>query len=221
MDAIPPTVQQCSTKALKLFLEELEVVNQKYGVGAKKLTSERWARLKREACYNTAPKALAGLAMCAMAVQDVELAQEYADRIRKEFPLAALDMRNVEEALVLVELLILSKYDVDRNNYLSLMKYDELTTDPVVFYQQRLKLVVAHFIEQAHGRVIEGCLKMIRAEPKLLLVLRDAGIISDDVRTLGPRSVTPAHKATLCIFEALGTTSEYTIKGRRLLQLYL
>lgn len=207
-------------KALRLSMEELEVVNKQYGVANKKMTPELWATLKREPCYNSAPEALCGLAMSAMAAKKTEESLQLVKRVRNEFPYAVKDMRGVAEAVVRIELMDLVNFDLERDNYLSLLKYDELVSDPVVFYTQHLKKVVGFYVESFPGQAIEECLRLIRAEPKLLPALKEGGVVAKDLR-LGPTTDTPARQVIRLIFEALGPTNEHVEKGRKVLQLYL
>eukprot|EP00796_Vickermania_ingenoplastis_P011415 gene11415-7919_t len=208
------------SKSLRYSRDEMKVVNQRYGVEGKKMTKEMWDKLKREACYNSAPQALCGLAMCAMAVEDRPAAQRIVTDIRREFPYATKDMLDVAEALVRIELMILTDFHVNRDSYVSLMKYDNLTSDPAAFYRQHVKLAVAHFLEGAHQRCIEECLRIIRAERKLLPALKESGILPPDTE-LTRSTQTPARKVVLGVMEALGPMNEHTITGRKMLQMYL
>lgn len=208
------------TKSLRYSREELKVVNARYGVEGKKVTKALWDKLKREACYNSAPQALCGLAMCAMAVEDRPEAKRITDEIRSEFPFATKDMLDVAEAIVRIELMILTDFHVKRDSYISLMKYDNLTSDPVAFYRQHVKLAVAHFLEGAHQRCIEECLRIIRAERKLLPALKEGGVLPKDTE-LTRSTETPARKVILGVMEALGPMNEHAITGRKMLQLYL
>lgn len=207
-------------KALRMSMQDMEVVKQRYGVPNKKMTRELWAKLKREPCYNTAPEALCGLAMCAMSAKNRDEAFRIAARVREEFPFAAQDLRSVAEALVRIELIQLVDYDPDKDTYMRLLKFDELVSEPAEFYRQHLKRAVAFYVEGVAGQAVEECLRLIRAEPKLLPALKESGIVAKDLH-LGPSAVTPARQVIRAIFEALGPTNEHVEKGRKLLQLYL
>ncbi|KAG5475754.1 hypothetical protein CUR178_03467 [Leishmania enriettii] len=207
-------------KALRLSMEHIEVVKKRYGVPNKKMTPELWAKLKREPCYNSAPEALCGLAMCALASKQRSEAFRLAAQVREEFPFAPRDMRSVAEAVVRIELIQLVDYDPDTDNYMRLLKFDELVSEPAQFYKHHLKRAVAFYVEGVVGQAIEECLRLIRAEPKLLVALKENGIVPKDLR-LGPTAVTPARQVIRAIFEALGPTNEHVEKGRKLLQLYL
>lgn len=208
------------SKSLEYSREEMNVVNERYGVKGKKLTAEMWDKLKREASYNSAPQAICGLAMCAMAIEDRTEAKRLVSEIRSEFPHATKDMLDVAEAVVRIELMILTDFHVKKDSYVSLMRYDNLTKDPVAFYRQHVKLAVAHFLEGAHQRSIEECLRIIRAEPKLLSALCEGGVLPPGTQ-LTRQVVTPARTVILGVMEALGPTNDHTITGRRMLQLYL
>ncbi|CCW60188.1 unnamed protein product [Phytomonas sp. EM1] len=208
------------TKSMEISMKEIEIVNKKYGVGRKKMTAEMWASLKREACYNSAPQAMCGLAMIYAAQNETEKALKMVERVREEFPFAVQDLRTVSEAVVRVEILHLSGYDMKKDSYLSLLKYDELIDSPVTFYKNRVKLVVAYVLDGYNAQAIEECLRIIRSERKLLPALKEGGFFPRDF-ALGPKAETPARKIILKIFESLGSTNEHVIKGRKLLQLYL
>lgn len=208
------------TKSLKYAQEELKTVNHQYGVDQKKMSKAMWDKLKREPCYNSAPQAMCGLAMCAMAVEDRPEAKRITDEIRSEFPFATKDMKDVAEAIVRIELMILTDFHVKRDSYISLMKYDNLIEEPVAFYQQHVKLAVAHFLEGAHQRSIEECLRVIRAEPKLFPALRAAGMFPAGSE-LTRATNTPARQVIRGVMEALGPMNEHAVTGRKMLQLYL
>ncbi|CAJ1028663.1 hypothetical protein Q4I30_004927 [Leishmania utingensis] len=216
----PAKGKQLFEKALRMSLEDIEIVKQRYGVPHKKMTPELWAKLKREPCYNSAPEALCGLAMCAMASKQRDEAFRLAAQVREEFPFATQDMRSVAEAVVRIELIQLVDYDPDTDNYMRLLKFDELVNEPAQFYRHHLKRAVAFYVEGVAGQAIEECLRLIRAEPKLLAALKENGIVPKDLR-LGPVAVTPARQVLQGIFEALGPTNEHVQKGRKLLQLYV
>ncbi|KAK7198528.1 hypothetical protein NESM_000814500 [Novymonas esmeraldas] len=216
----PAKSKELFEKALRLSMDDIEVVKKRYSVPNKKMTPELWTKLKREPCYNSAPEALCGLAMCAMASKRREEAFRLAARVREEFPFAPQDMRSVAEAVVRIELMKIVDYDPDTDNYMRLLKFDELVAEPAKFYRYHLKRAVAFYVEGVVGQAIEECLRVIRAEPKLLAALKEDGIVPKDLR-LGPTAVTPARQVIRGIFEALGPTDEQTQKGRKLLQLYI
>ncbi|KAF8278524.1 hypothetical protein TcBrA4_0113990 [Trypanosoma cruzi] len=216
-----PKARELFKKAYGMAMAETQVAREKLGFSReRKVTQEMWERLKREGCYNVSPQALCGLAMCAMATKDNAEAQSIVQRVREEFPFATRDLRDVAEAVNRIELLIIADFDVEKDNYVSLLTYDDLTHDPAALYRQHLKLAVAHFVEKRHHKGIEECLRLIRAEPKLLPALKEAGVVPQDL-VLGPHAKTPARQVILGIFEALGSSNEQTITGRQLLQRYL
>ncbi|KAG8343012.1 hypothetical protein TRVL_06157 [Trypanosoma vivax] len=216
-----PKARELFQKAYDRAVEETNKACERLGIGReKKMTQEAWERLKREGSYNASPQALCGIAMCAMASKDAVEAQRVVKQIRQEFPYATRDLRDVAEAVVRIELLVIADFDVDKDNYATLLTYDDLTSDPVALYRQRLKLAVAHFVEKRHHKGIEECLRLIRAEPRLLPALKEAGMVPAEM-VLGPNAKTPARQVILGIFEALGNSNEHTIKGRELLQSFL
>lgn len=208
------------SKSLRYAKEELEEVQTRYGIRGKKLTLALWEKLKREPSYNSTPQALCGLAMCAMAVEDRPEAQRLITEIRTDFPFSTKDMLDLAEAVVRMELMILTDFNVQRDTYISLMKYDNLVDDPVAFYRQHVKLAVAHFMEGAHQRCIEECLRIIRAERKLLPALKEGKVVPHDLE-LNRTAETPARKVILSVMEALGPMNEHVITGRKMLQLYI
>ncbi|KAL7697156.1 hypothetical protein NQL31_007537 [Lotmaria passim] len=207
-------------KAFRMSTEDIEVVNKRYNVANKKMTPELMASLQREPCYNTAPEALCGIAMCEMAAKKMDEAVRLVKRVRSEFPYAVKNMRSVAEAVVRIELMDLVGFEVEKDNYMNLLRYDELITDPVQFYTQHLKKAVAFYVENLSGQAIEECIRLIRAEPKLLPALKQGGVVAQDLH-LGPSATTPARQVIRLIFEALGPTDEQVQKGRKVLQLYL
>ncbi|RNF04967.1 uncharacterized protein Tco025E_07877 [Trypanosoma conorhini] len=216
-----PKARELFKKAYDMATRETQAARERLGFAKeKKVTRDMWERLKREGCYNVSPQALCGLAMCAMVSKDAAEAQRIVQQVREEFPFATRDLRDVAEAVVRIELLIIADFDVEKDNYVSLLTYDDLTHDPAALYRQHLKLAVAHFVEKRHHKGIEECLRLIRAEPKLLPALKAAGVVPEGL-VLGPHAKTPARQVILGIFEALGNTNEHTIMGRQMLQTYL
>ncbi|ESL11720.1 hypothetical protein TRSC58_00523 [Trypanosoma rangeli SC58] len=216
-----PKARELFKKAYDMAMTETQAARERLGFAKeKKVTKERWERLKREGCYNVSPQALCGLAMCAMVSNDIAEAQRIVQQVREEFPFATRDLRDVAEAVVRIELLVIADFDVEKDNYISLLTYDDLTHDPATLYRQHLKLAVAHFVEKRHHKGIEECLRLIRAEPKLLPALKAAGVVPEEL-VLGPHAKTPARQVIFGIFEALGNNNEHTIKGRQMLQTYL
>lgn len=211
---------ELNEKALQLSMADIAVVNQRYGVDHKKLDRQMWAKLKRETCYNSAPQALCGLAMCNLALEKRKEAAAFVARVRNDFPFAVRDLREVAEAVVQVELVTMTDFDVNKDTYLTMLKYDDLTEDPIVFYKTRLKLVVALYADKSYNRAIEESLRIIRSEPKLLPQLKEARIVPADL-SLSPTAKTPGRQLLLKIFEALGDMNEAVVKGRKLMQLYI
>eukprot|EP00388_Colpodella_angusta_P040294 GDKK01049797.1.p1 GENE.GDKK01049797.1~~GDKK01049797.1.p1 ORF type:complete len:125 (-),score=26.92 GDKK01049797.1:96-470(-) len=119
-----------------------------------------------------------------------------------------------------IELLFLTNFDLEKDNYVSLMKREELLNDPVAFYLTNVKLAAAHVFEKRHNAGIEECLKLIRTEPKLLGELKKAGVVAQDA-SLGQKDATPARKVIFLIFEALGNNNEHVIAARKKLSAYL
>ena len=144
-------------------------------------------------------------------------------RIRSEFPYATKDLRDVAEAVVRIELLFVSGYDLDTDNYISLLKFEDLQNDPVTFYQQRVKLAVAHVLDKKHRSAILECVKLIRAEPKLLPALKSGKVVEEDACLTGEgrAAATPARRVLFLIFEVLGNMHETTVEGRKMVEPYL
>ncbi|EPY33193.1 hypothetical protein STCU_01252 [Strigomonas culicis] len=206
-------------KALSQSLEEMDLVNKRYGVGKKKMSEELWTKLKREGCYNTAPQSLCGLGMCALSTAQVGEAMTFVKRTRSEYPYAVRDLRGVAEALVRIELFHITGFNIEDDNYATLLRFDDLVEDPVDFYNHHLKLVVSHYVEGRTRYAIQEALRIIRSEQKLLPALKERNIVPSDLR-LGPLAETPARKVLSLVFEALGPTHEDVIQGRKMLQLY-
>lgn len=206
-------------KALEFSMSDVREVNQRHHVDAKKMTPQLWAQLKREPCYNTAPTALCGLAMCEMACKNRDAAVRYIDRLRADFPFAVHDLRDVAVAVGRIDMIALSDYDAENDSMLTLLRRESEGIDTVEFYKRRLKLISAHFFESSYKAAIEEGLRLVRAEPKILAELKDGHVIPRDL-VLSPHALTPARKALQIIFRTLGPHDENVVLGRRMYQQY-
>lgn len=208
-------------KALQLFRKsarqcevEVEKLHNKLNLRAKKLTPDIISKLRQDSYYMTLPQALAGEAMALGVSGDWSNASIIAKRIRAEFPWAVQDLRLVADAVVRIELVECSGFDLLKDNYTNLMKKEDHLNDVVAFYRNNVKLAAAHYLERNHKSAIDECLRLIRAEPKLLPALKDAGVVNQEV-TLSLNSSTPARRALFLIFEGLGNTHEDVIAARK------
>jgi tetratricopeptide (TPR) repeat protein len=212
--------QELYSKSLKLATEATNAFKESIGWHTKKHTDEMWLKLRRNAQYNAMAQASAGLAMCEMANRNFAPALEIVTKIREDFPYATKDLKDVTEAIVRIELVFAAKFDLDKDNYVTLMKFEDSEEDPVKFYEQHVKLAVAHVIDKKHRAAIIECVRLIRSESKLLPVLKQAGVVEKDA-VLASNVSTPARRVIFLIFEVLGPHHETTIEGRKMLEPYL
>lgn len=216
--------RQLYAKSLKMAQEMTAERKVKMGFdGKRRETKEMWDDLRRDGAYNACAQSMAGLAMCEVAERRYSDGLAMVSRIRSEFPYATKDLRDVAEAVVRIELLFVSGYDLDTDNYISLLKFEDLQNDPVTFYQQRVKLAVAHVLDKKHRAAILECVKLIRAEPKLLPALKSGKVVEEDASLTGEgrAAATPARRVLFLIFEVLGNMHETTVEGRKMVEPYL
>eukprot|EP00331_Platyophrya_macrostoma_P016225 CAMPEP_0176473544 /NCGR_PEP_ID=MMETSP0127-20121128/42372_1 /TAXON_ID=938130 /ORGANISM="Platyophrya macrostoma, Strain WH" /LENGTH=391 /DNA_ID=CAMNT_0017868565 /DNA_START=204 /DNA_END=1379 /DNA_ORIENTATION=+ len=166
--------QELYGKALKLATESTDQFKVSIGFDTKKRTDEMWLKLRRNGHYNAMAQARAGLAMCEMANRNFAAGLEMVTKLREDFPFATKDLKDVTEAIVRIELVFASKFDLDKDNYVTLMKFEDVEEDPVRFYEQHVKLAVAHVFDKKHRAAIIECVRLIRSEAKLLPALKEA-----------------------------------------------
>lgn len=215
-----PKAQELYEKALSKATAATDAFKTTIGFDRKKQSQEQWSRLRQFGNYNAMAQSTAGLAMCEMAKRNYSKGLELATSIREQFPHATKDLRDVAEAVVRIELLFVSKFDLDKDNYVTLLKYENLQNDPLTFYEQHVKLAVAHVLDKKHRAAIIECVKLIRSEPKLLPALKAGGIVEKDCM-LSNNVSTPARRVVFLIFEVLGPHNETTLEGRKMLEPYL
>ncbi|RNF01569.1 hypothetical protein TraAM80_06962 [Trypanosoma rangeli] len=102
-------------KAYDMVMTETQTARELLGFSKEnKVTKERWEHLNCEGCYNVSPQALCGLAMCAMVSSDIAEARRIVHQVCQRFPFATQDLRDVAEAVVCIELLIIADFNVQR-----------------------------------------------------------------------------------------------------------
>ena len=207
-------------KAIDIGREKVQEAKVRLSLDKKKMTPELFDKLKADPHYFALAQALAGMGMCHCAQKRFEEAKVIVDELRNDFPTAIKELRDVAEAVVRIELLFLTNFDLEKDNYVSLMKREELLNDPVEFYLTNVKLAAAHVFEKRHASGIDECLRLIRTEPKLLPALKKAGVVPEDA-SLGQKDATPARKVLFLIFEALGNNNEHVVAARKKLSAYL
>lgn len=212
--------QELYGKALKLATEATDLFKVSIGFDTKKRTDDMWLKLRRNGHYNAMAQARAGLAMCEMANRNFTAGLEMVTKLREDFPFATKDLKDVTEAIVRIELVFAANFDLDKDNYVTLMKFEDSETDPVRFYEQHVKLAVAHVLDKKHRAAIIECVRLIRSEAKLLPALKAAGVVEKDC-VLAANVSTPARRVIFLIFEVLGAHHETTIEGRKMLEPYL
>jgi thioredoxin-like negative regulator of GroEL len=187
----------------------------------KRVTDEMLAALKEQPSYNVLPQAICGQAMVYLQSCDFEAAQDAVEELRRDHGWAVKELSSVSDTVCRIDLLRLSKYDVDDDSYMSLMKQKDLLDDPVTFYRTNLKLAAAHYFEKHARLAMEELLKLIRVEPKLLPQLKQAGITQGlSGPGITPLNATPARRMLFLIFDALGPRHEDVIAARKKMAAY-
>lgn len=205
--------QKMFEKALTIAEPKIEQLKKDVGLNVKKITPAIWEKMKKDPNYSAYPNILGGLIACSMLQGDRQRGRELAKRIRDEFPWAMKGMKDVAEVVVRVEMYDLVDYH-DEDDTSSLMKIPETLDDPKKFYENKLRLVAAFFFERRYESAIEECLRLVRAELKLLPELKKHKVVDADA-SLSAAQSTPARKALFLIFDALGNEDELVIRGRK------
>jgi thioredoxin-like negative regulator of GroEL len=211
------------TKARTVAEENVKALKVRLGVDKKKMTPELQERLKKDVNYLALPQAICGQAMVRLAQRDLEEASGYCAEVRRDFPWAVRDNRQIADTLCRVELIRLSGYDVDKDNYVTLMRRDDLVENTGDFYRNQLRLAVAHYFERHQEMAIEELLRLIRAEPKMMAMLKKEGLIAapEDGSAMTAQNKTPARRILFLVFESMGNQHGAVIDARKKLQAFL
>lgn len=218
------------TKAMELFSKaravaekHVDELKQKLGVHAKKMTPEIVEKLKKDGHYVALPQTICGQAMTRLALNDLDEAWSYCQEVRKNFPWAIRDNRQIADTMCRVAIIKISDYDTESDNYVTLLKRDNVEIDAPTFYSTQVKLAVAHFFERHPELAIEELLRLIRAERKLMPELKAAGVITppEDGSVASTQNATPARRVLFSIFEALGPANSHVVDARKKLAAYL
>lgn len=216
--------EQLFRKAHAVGEAAIEKLKKELGLHLKKATPQVMDRLKQDPHYHACPQALSGVALSLFAQNKHEECYATCKVIREQYPWATKELREVAEAVCKLELLRAADYDPDKDSYVNLMRNDQALNEPVKFYTNNVKLAVAHFMERQPQLAIDECLKLLRAEPKLLADLKRAGVVPEDVRCNGvstDEKTTPARKVLSLLLESLGSNNEIAIRARKKMAAFL
>jgi thioredoxin-like negative regulator of GroEL len=196
-------------KALEMTKEPIAQLKKSIGIGQRKPTPEMQNKMKESVYTQAAAKALAMMSICELTTNNMPKAVEYTKELRAEYPWAVKDYREIAEAVARVEMMNLVGFNTKIHNYASLLKKDDVVSDPEVFYALHLRLAVCHYIEKKPQLCIDELLKLIRAEPKLGKAPKKPG------------ETTMARQLILMVFDAIGSSTDMVQDGRKKLSTYL
>ena len=202
-------------KAYRMATEHVEKIKKDMNLHLKKQTPETMQKLKKDPHYNACPQALCGMALCALGQKKEDRARELSKMIRKEYPWACAELKEVAEAVCKIDIVQLVDFNTERDSYASLLKSDAALDTPEKFYNNKMKLSVAHYMEHQPDLALEECLKLIRAEPKMRKELKAAGIIKEAEKPGEKSPETPAKRLLFLIMESLGPNHEATVRARK------
>ena len=214
-------------KALTLFEKaitsaEVHIVQlkSKLGLDKKKMTPEMLQKLKVDPQYLGLPQALAGRALTLVSLKRWDEAVAQVVKIREDHAWAVRDLRDVAEAVVRIELVGITNFDLEKDNYGTLLKKEEFIGDIGTFYVNQVKLATFHWLEKSPDKAIDECLRIIRMEPKILQQLKVAGVVSPEC-SLKANNSTPARKVLFLFFEALGNSHELVVAARKKMSAFM
>jgi thioredoxin-like negative regulator of GroEL len=211
------------TKSRTMAEEKVKELRAKLGLDKKKMTPELTEKLRKDPNYVALPQAICGQAMVQLALRNMDEAWGYCQEVRREFPWAVRENRQIADTLCRVEMIRISGYDVDKDNYVTLMKNDDLTANTADFYRNQLRLAVAHYMERHSELAIEELMRLIRAEPKMASMLQKEGFVSapEDGSQMTAQNKTPARRLLFLVFESMGNQHQAVVDARKKLQAFL
>lgn len=219
---------QLLNKAEEQALPGANKLKSDIGVGKKKMTPEMLERMRKDPNITVLPQIMCARAMMALGRKKYPDAFAIVDELRKEYPWASRDSRLVADAICRIEMIRLADYDIDRDNYITLMKTDDQIADPLDFYFNQVKLACCHYFERHADRALEELLKVIRMEPKIMKNLKEAGYLdqwaawsSPGERASGANTTTLARRVLFLVFEAVGNENQMVVTARKRLAAYL
>jgi thioredoxin-like negative regulator of GroEL len=215
-------------KAEEQALPGANKLKEALGVGKKKMTPEMLERMRKDPSVMVLPQIMCARAMMALGRKRYDDAFAHVETLRRDYPWAPRDSRVVADALCRIEMIRLADYDIDRDNYITLMKNDEQIHDPLDFYFSQIKLACCHYFERHADRALEELLKVVRMEPKIMKQLKDAGYLdkwaqwsSPGERASGANTSTLARRLLFLVFEAVGNDHQMVVAARKRLAAYL
>lgn len=219
---------QLLNKAEEQALPGANKLKESIGVGKKKMTPEMLERMRKDPNVMVLPQIICARAMMALGRKKYEEAFALVENLRQDYPWAPRDSRVVADALCRIEMIRLADYDIDRDNYITLMKNDDQIQDPLDFYFTQIKLACCHYFERHADRALEELLKVVRMEPKIMKQLKEAGYIdkwaawsSPGERAAGANTSTLARRILFLVFEAVGNDHQMVVSARKRLAAYL
>ena len=214
----PAKSKKLFMKAFDLSIVEVMKLRDKLGFDTKKVTDEMNMEMRRFGPSNCCAQALAGLSLVALADGNVDEAQEICAQLQQDFPYAREDIGSVREAICRIDILRISKLDLTKDNYMSLLKFDDLINDPVTFYLIRVKLVAAHVMQRCFSSAFEELARLLRVEPRILPALQAEGLAPPN-GALTSLKGTPARDIAKVMLE-MGTTEDRE-KGKKMIGPYI
>ena len=202
-------------KSLDMALKHVVPIKTRLGFDRKTPTEAMMKQLRKQAVYNAAPQALAGLMMCEMMQDQRAKAVEIVARIRNDYPYATTDLREVAGAIAKVEILVISGLPVVEGYHLKLHTLENPAEEGAAFYHRQLQIAADYYLNQRiYSGAMDLLLRLIRSEVKLLPELKAAKIVPEDTVLKG-MNCTPARKVLKLIFEALGETMDLVVDYRK------
>eukprot|EP01062_Namystynia_karyoxenos_P032922 TRINITY_DN24245_c0_g1_i1.p1 TRINITY_DN24245_c0_g1~~TRINITY_DN24245_c0_g1_i1.p1 ORF type:complete len:423 (+),score=136.30 TRINITY_DN24245_c0_g1_i1:71-1270(+) len=199
------TKQGKSEEAVRLYQEALDTA---LAAIAEEKRSRKSAPPKRKdqkvelsIAQQTAPKALAGLAGHAQMAGDRALTLQLIERVKKEHTVALKELKDVQNALATVELLVYADYGHKPSAHYAELLKNAPADDPDAVPRLHLQLAAALYMESNPKAAVDLLLQVMRKHRRW----------NDDAAK---------HCAT-AIFSLLGAKHEVTIDGRRRMMSYL
>ena len=208
----------------------LLALKQSLGVGVKKMSPEILDKLRKDANMIVLPQIMCTRAMMALGQHKYDEAGTIVNELRREYPWATRDLKQVADCVCRVEMIRLADYDLEADNYITLLRRDDKMKDPVEFYNNQIKLACTHYFEKKYDHCIDELLKLIRMETKIMPLLKERGLIdkwsaphnsSMAERATGANTSTLARRLIFLVFEAVGNDNQMVIAARKRLAAYL
>jgi len=218
-----PKAYELFTKSRTQAEEAVAKLKEELGFDRKRETQEMVDRLRQDPHFLALPQAICGQAMVRLAQKHYDEAWGFATEVRQKFPWAIRQNLQIADTLARVEIIKIAGFDPDQDNYVTLCRKDELVENTVDFYQNQIRLAVAHYFERHPELAVDELLRLVRAEPKMMPSLVKAGAITPPEDGSEPIAATktPARRLLRVMFEAMGPNHEAVMKARKKLQTFL